>query len=425
MFERLRKKLTGIYMLIFSLFLVAFACASFYVILMAFASEETEIMRELVRHEGEEYVDDRELPVTAQNIADGQGFAYMLSPNGMVVIDQLTESSYAKHIMAQQSEWPETDEDAAFLFFVKDDGERSLFVAARSELIEDGKVLGTLYMFRNLTVYYQAILTSAGIIFLLVLLFLAIAGYIGYYLAGKNLEPIKTAFQQQKEFVADASHELRTPMTVLTMAAEALSSDKETKYSDFALRIVKDIKYETKKMNNLVENLLTLARGDSKAWRLDLSWFCLTDEIEQTLLSLNYLAETKGVHFSWELPEEKIDIFADRRMLMQLITILVDNAVKYTEEGKKVFLSLRKEERKAVITITDEGIGMTIEDQTRIFERFYRVDKARTRTNGGFGLGLPIAKLIVKKHHGNISVSSTLNVGSSFVVKLPLNFKEK
>ena len=425
MFERLRKKLTGIYMLIFSLFQVAFACASFYVILMAFASEETEIMRELVRHEGEEYVDDRELPVTAQTIAEGQGFAYMLSPNGMVVIDQLTESSYAKHIMAQQSEWPETDEDASFLFFVKDDGERSLFVAARSELIADGKVLGTLYMFRNLTVYYQAILTAAGIIFLLVLLFLAIAGYIGYYLAGKNLEPIKTAFQQQKEFVADASHELRTPMTVLTMAAEALSSDKETKYSDFALRIVKDIKYETKKMNNLVENLLTLARGDSKAWRLDLSWFCLTDEIEQTLFSLNYLAETKGVHFSWELPEEKIDIFADRRMLMQLITILVDNAVKYTEEGKKVFLSLRKEERKAVITITDEGIGMTIEDQTRIFERFYRIDKARTRTNGGFGLGLPIAKLIVKKHLGNISVSSTLNVGSSFVVKLPLNFKEK
>ena len=86
---------------------------------------------------------------------------------------------------------------------------------------------------------------------------------------------------------------------------------------------------------------------------------------------------------------------------------------------------MRKEERKAVITITDEGIGMTIEDQTRIFERFYRIDKARTRTNGGFGLGLPIAKLIVKKHHGNISVSSTLNVGSSFVVKLPLNFKEK
>ena len=168
MFERLRKKLTGIYMLIFSLFLVAFACASFYVILMAFASEETEIMRELVRHEGEEYVDDRELPVTAQTIAEGQGFAYMLSPNGMVLIDQLTESSYAKHIMAQQSEWPETDEEASFLFFVKDDGERSLFVAARSELIEDGKVLGTLYMFRNLTVYYQAILTSAGIIFLLV-----------------------------------------------------------------------------------------------------------------------------------------------------------------------------------------------------------------------------------------------------------------
>jgi signal transduction histidine kinase len=209
------------------------------------------------------------------------------------------------------------------------------------------------------------------------------------------------------------------------MAADALSSDKESKYSDFALRVVKDIKFETKKMNNLVENLLTLARGDSTAWKLDLSWFCLNDEIEQTLLSLNYLAETKSVHFSWQLPEEKIEIFADRRMLMQLITILVDNAVKYTEEGKNVFLGLKKEDKKAVLTIRDEGIGMNDEDRTRIFERFYRVDKTRTRTYGGFGLGLPIAKLIVKKHHGNISVSSTLNVGSSFVVKLPLNFKEK
>lgn len=425
MFERLRKKLTGIYMLIFSLFLVAFACASFYVVLMAFASEETDIMRELVRHEGEEYVDERELPVTAQTVADGQGFAYMLSPDGKVVIDQLTESYYAKYIITEKSEWPKTDEDVSFLFFAKDNGEKALFIAARSELIENGKSLGTLYMFRNLTVYYQAILTSAGIIFLLVLLFLAIAGYIGYYLAGKNLEPIKTAFQQQKEFVADASHELRTPMTVLAMAAEALSTDKESKYSDFALRVVKDIKFETKKMNNLVENLLTLARGDSKAWKMDLSWFCLNDEIEQTLFSLNYLAETKGVHFSWQLAEEKLDIFADRRMLMQLITILVDNALKYTEAGKKVSLSLKKEDNKAVITIKDEGIGMNAEDQTRIFERFYRVDKARSRTNGGFGLGLPIARLIVKKHHGNISVSSTLNVGSSFVVKLPLNFKEK
>ncbi|MGL5206193.1 MAG: sensor histidine kinase [Acidaminococcaceae bacterium] len=425
MFERLRKKLTGIYMLIFSLFLVAFASASFYVVLMAFASEEREIMLELVRHEGEEYVEDRELPVTAQNVADAQGFAYMLSPDGKAVIDQFTESPYAKHILDQKSEWPETDDDVAFLLFTNDNGERALFIAARSELIENGKILGTLYMFRNLTVYYQAVLTSAGIIFLLILLFLAIAGYIGYYLAGKNLEPIKVAFQQQKEFVADASHELRTPMTVLAMAAEALSTDQESKYSDFAMRVVNDIKFETKKMNNLVENLMTLARGDSKAWKMDLSWFCLNDEIKQTLLSLNYLAETKGVSFSWQLPEERVDIFADRRMLMQLITILVDNALKYTEAGKMVCVNLKKEDNKAVITVKDEGMGMTVKDQTRIFERFYRVDRVRSRTNGGFGLGLPIAKLIVKKHHGNISVSSTLNVGSSFVIKLPLNFKEK
>ena len=233
--------------------------------------------------------------------------------------------------------------------------------------------------------------------------------------------PIKIAFQKQKEFVADASHELRTPLTVLTIAAEGLAGDTESNYSEFAQRVLKGIQAETKHMNELVDNLLVLARGDSSLWTLEWEWFYLKEEVEQTLLRLKPLAETKGINFSWKLPEEELEIYADRRMVSQLVTILVDNAIKYTERGKKVFVNLTKEDGKAVLSVTDEGVGITAGDQGKIFERFYRVDKSRTRSKGGFGLGLPIAKLIVKKHHGSISLSSTLNVGSTFIVKLPLN----
>lgn len=425
MFEKLRKKLTGIYMLIFSLFLIVFACLSFYVVLMAFAREESDVMIELVQHEGDEYVESRELPVSEQAFNAGQAYSFMIAPDGSVVLDQLTGSPFTKGIMEKRSQWPKTEEETSLLFLEKEGAGKALFIAGRSDLIENGKNLATLYMFRNLTVYYQAVVTAAGIILLLLLLFVALAGYIGHYLAGKNLMPIKIAFQKQKEFVADASHELRTPLTVLTIAAEGLAGDTESNYSEFAQRVLKGIQSETKHMNELVNNLLVLARGDSSLWTLEWECFYLKEEVEQTLLRLKPLAETKGINFSWKLPEEEMEIYADRRMVSQLVTILVDNAIKYTEIGKKVFVSLTKEDGKAVLNVTDEGVGITAEDQGKIFERFYRVDKSRTRSKGGFGLGLPIAKLIVKKHHGSISLSSTFNVGSTFVVKLPLNGKVK
>ena len=170
MFEKLRRKLTRIYMSVFSLFLIAFAGLGFYIVLMAFSQSEADIMRELVQHEGEEYVEAREMPVSEKAFNAGQAYSYMLDGAGNVVIDQLSGAPVAKAIMDRQEQWSATEEDTHFLFLESEGGDRRLFIVGRSEIVENGKKLGTLYMFRNLTAYYQAILTAAGIIFLLLVL---------------------------------------------------------------------------------------------------------------------------------------------------------------------------------------------------------------------------------------------------------------
>ena len=131
------------------------------------------------------------------------------------------------------------------------------------------------------------------------------------------------------------------------------------------------------------------------------------------------LAEQKGLKLEQRLAQERLIIWGDRMRLEQLLTILVDNAIKYSPRGT-VTVSALRQNRQLVIKVEDEGIGIDTQDIERIFERFYRVDKARTRAEGGFGLGLPIAKLIVEQHHGTIEVESKKNGGSSFIVKLPL-----
>ena len=126
---------------------------------------------------------------------------------------------------------------------------------------------------------------------------------------------------------------------------------------------------------------------------------------EQTLGTLSMLAEQKGLKLEQRLAQERLIIWGDRMRLEQLLTILVDNAIKYSARGT-VTVSALRQNRQLVIKVEDEGIGIDTQDIERIFERFYRVDKARTRAEGGFGLGLPIAKLIVEQHHGTIEVES-------------------
>ena len=232
----------------------------------------------------------------------------------------------------------------------------------------------------------------------------------------KMLDRIERSYNSQKQFVSDASHELRTPIAVIQGYANMLERWGKTDTSVLDEGITA-ISQETASMKELVERLLFLARHDKKTLLLELEQFDPTEIMftvfkDAQLLSAAHQFELKA--------DTHCMINGDKGMLKQLLRILVDNAIKYTPPDGKITLALKVDTAECVISVQDTGHGISKEELSRIFDRFYRSDKARKAQNGGHGLGLSIARIIVAAHGGVITVRSKENVGTTFFIRLPL-----
>jgi heavy metal sensor kinase len=229
---------------------------------------------------------------------------------------------------------------------------------------------------------------------------------------------IESAFLRVTEFTADASHELRAPISLIRTEAEIAlrRSRSEAEYRE-ALR---HILLEAERTTSLVEELLSLARADCGREILNLVPLDMNALIAETGQEWQQLIEARTLQFKLNLTRREIPVRADRVAMQRLIAILLDNAVKYTPSPGAVELHVGEQDQNAIIRVRDSGIGIAKEDQPKIFERFYRVDKARSREFGGAGIGLAIAQWIVQQHHGSITVQSSLGQGSTFFVRMPL-----
>jgi len=237
---------------------------------------------------------------------------------------------------------------------------------------------------------------------------------ISYIFTGKALKPVKETWIRQKEFVADASHELRTPLTVIQTNLDVVLSDDKGTVEENEMWL--DNAYsETRVMAKLIDQLLTLAKADANEEKLDLSEFSLTEVIENICANMEIIAHNKGIDFEFVNSEDLL-IKGDYDKIRRMIVILIDNAIKYTEKGK-VTVKLYTEKNKKVLTVEDTGIGISKSDMGRIFDRFYRADKARYR-KGGTGLGLSIAKWIVDIHKFSLTVESKIDEGTKFTLKM-------
>jgi signal transduction histidine kinase len=240
----------------------------------------------------------------------------------------------------------------------------------------------------------------------------------GYFLAGKTLEPIEKALEEQRRFVADASHELKTPLTALQTSIEVALRDKKLKLKD-ARRILKESLDDIGSLRSLSNNLLTLASYQQNGSNLLLESVSIKDITEDVFKKMTPLAKKKGVKV--KVSSGNIYMNADRGKVEKLVTILLDNSVKFTPKGGNVSVSVNKDSRCVYIKVKDSGVGIAKEDIPHIFKRFYRVDTSRSKVDvSGFGLGLAMAKRIIDLHKGTVNVISTLNKGSTFIVKLPL-----
>jgi signal transduction histidine kinase len=229
------------------------------------------------------------------------------------------------------------------------------------------------------------------------------------------LNRIETSYESQKQFVSDASHELRTPIAVIQGYINMLnrwgSSNEEVLQES-----IEAIQNEARSMQDLVEKLLFLSRHDKKTLKLTKKRFNMRPLVEDMVKETKLVAGNRIINHP---VMEDVIVYGDKQSLKQAIRIFIDNAVKYTKDGDEITILCQKINEDCVITVSDTGIGMTRKDIDHIFNRFYRSDHVRNQNISGHGLGLSLAKLIILAHTGKIKVRSQFKKGSSFIITIP------
>lgn len=238
------------------------------------------------------------------------------------------------------------------------------------------------------------------------------------------LARLNLSFEQQRRFMADASHELRTPVAIVCGEAEVALSREARSTEEYreSLSIVHD---EGRRLTRVVEDLFMLARADAGQYQPEFASFYLDETLSDCVRAVRSLAAQHGLELCYQHSAEELPIRGDEGLIRRMILNLLDNAIKYTPRGGKVEVNLKRHNSLYRITITDTGTGIPLESQPHIFERFYRADKARSRNggtngnSGGAGLGLSIASWIAEMHGGDLTLDRSDQRGSTFIISLP------
>lgn len=273
------------------------------------------------------------------------------------------------------------------------------------------------YVFLDIT-SQQKILTNLIYTFTAVgLLMLVILYFTSRFFANRSIEPVREAFDKQKQFIADASHELKTPLTIINTNADVLLSNSEDTIRNQA-KWLQYIKSETERMTRLTNDLLYLTEMDDSRTGMIHSKFNMSDAVENIILTMEAVIFEKNIAFDYSI-EPGLTVTGSSEQIKQVVMILLDNAVKYTNPKGAVTISLKKQNNEVLLSVSNTGEGIAAEHLTRIFDRFYRTDNSRARKQGGYGLGLAIAKSIVDQHKGKIYAKSVAGESATFYVQLP------
>lgn len=234
-------------------------------------------------------------------------------------------------------------------------------------------------------------------------------------MVSKVLKPVAIAWEQQKQFIADASHELKTPITVLLANMDILEDNKDSTIKE-QMKWINSTKQEAIQMKNLIEEMLFLAKTDAHKIKPVTTQINISDILISQILSLEVIAFEKNVQIIYDEVEEDVFIKANEKQIVNLIIILLENAIKYCYENTNINVTLKKEVDKIKMEINNMGPIIPKEDLSNIFERFYRVEKSRNKEHGGYGLGLSIAKKIAQENNLKIMADSNKQKGTTFKV---------
>ncbi len=306
-----------------------------------------------------------------------------------------------------------------------------------TDIVEGGGTLGSIYRYAQVVpkaagsgdwgvvLVGESIQPQQSALSLILILLLSIgglallgAGLGGLFLADRALEPARLAWANQQRFIGDAAHELRTPLTLLRADAEVLLRSHEHLASEDA-ELLEDIVTETDHMSTLATNMLTLARLDSNSSHREHEVVNLTDVALAGTRRVQALADQERISIQIESTDPVL-VIGDPTLLEQTVLVLLDNAIKYNRPGGRVTVCTTVKDKRAILEVSDTGIGIAAEHLPHLGERFYRVDKSRSREAGGTGLGLSIARSIAEVHGGTLTLISIPDQGTTVTIQLPL-----
>jgi heavy metal sensor kinase len=453
-------RLTVWYAAVLALSLIAFAVIVYYAAASIFYARQDELLRSTAETVASAYVQELEEEQSAAK-ANDVVLAQMVFPNRYVEVADADGRvvAWSSNLAGHQLTVPpavlnEARQNGSFVVL------NQLRVAVVPLSVDRSKQLGFAIVAEPLSVVDEGLRRLRRDFLFGVPLILLLASTGGYFLARKSLSPIAlmnqqtqritaenlsarldvahprdevgrlattinellarldAAFQEQKRFIADASHELRTPLAVLRGETEvALQQERATAEYKESLALIKD---EAERLSRIVENLFLLARQPVDTPSMVKEPVRLDELLTDCVRAAHVLAMQKGLRLKIDGALPAITVSGDDEMLKRMLLNLLDNAVKYTAPGGEIKVALGSQNEYARIVVTDTGIGIPESEQPRIFDRFYRVDKARSRALGGAGLGLSIARWIVEGHSGSLSVESAFGRGSAFTASLPL-----
>ena len=421
-FRSSRLRLTLVYSVIMGIFLVVLIFLVHLSMDWAMFSEQAQEISDAADEVAENQAYHIQHPYAAvdetryyRNTSD-RLFFYIFTPDGQLL--DFVRASFRIEPFILEFMTPSKFADAQIkVFDLPSESGRLINVMMTSKVIRVGEIEQTIYVGKDVTALYSGLRKATYMLVILGVIALIIATVFGHILAGRAIGPLKEAYDKQRQFAADASHELRTPLAVVMASADLLLADPSIQ-EPFLKEVIGDVKSEVKKMTKLVSDLLLVARSDNNALKVKIQKVDLGNLLTQNIRMMTPLAEKKNISLVGE-GFRKVIITCDEQKIKQLVLILVDNAIKYTPPGGNVTVQLYDDDsQKVSFSVQDSGIGIAPEDQDKIFERFYRVDKARSREMGGNGLGLSIATEILRIHEGNISVESEPNQGTKFTVTL-------
>ncbi len=277
---------------------------------------------------------------------------------------------------------------------------------------------GELIAFTNISTQRKFLLSLIYTFAAVAAVMLVVLYFVSRYFANRSIRPVREAFDKQRQFIADASHELKTPLAVINTNSDVLLAHADDTIASQA-KWLQYIKSETTRMAKLTNDLLYLTEMDDVRPRVLFSRFNLSEAVETALLPMEAVIYERELALEYEI-EPGLTVFGSGEQITQVAMILLDNAVKYANPRGRIALSLHKQHGAAVLAVTNTGEGIAPEHLPRVFDRFYRTDASRSRKQGGYGLGLAIARSIVEQHKGRIAVKSVPGESTTFSVQLPL-----